>query len=135
MFGRLLSYLMIASALFTGCIIQGKIVDKNGVGVAGVLVTLSGAASMTTKTDSQGEYQFGKLSSMLLSGNYIVTPSGFGYDPTPPTQNVALASLTLEGIGDVAEPVSGVDFRLDAANCPNPPPNLIGICPPPVDWR
>jgi hypothetical protein len=116
-----------ASAMFTGCIIKGKIVDKNGVGVAGVSVALSGAASMTTKTGSNGDYRFGTFSNILSAGNYVVTPSGFGYDSTPSTRNVTLTTLTLEGIGEVPGPFSDVDFRVDAVSCTSPPPNLIGI--------
>lgn len=127
MFSRLLLYLMIASSMFTGCIIKGKIVDKNGVGVAGVSVTLNGDASMTTKTDSNGDYRFGTLSNMLLAGNYVVTPSGFGYSSTPPTRDVTLTTLTLEGLEEIPGPVSDADFRADEVNCTNPPPNLIGI--------
>lgn len=67
--------------------ISGK-VSTNGVGVSGVTVTLSGAASRTATTDSAGNYAF----SNLLAGIYTVTPSrtGFTFTPGSSTQAVSV---------------------------------------------
>lgn len=67
--------------------ISGK-VSTNGVGVSGVTVTLSGAASRTATTDSAGNYAF----SNLLAGIYTVTPSrtGFTFTPGSSTQSVTV---------------------------------------------
>ena len=70
-----LCLLIMSSLVLSGCIIKGKIVDQNGIGVEGVTITLSGTASMSTATDSSGNYQLGTLDNMISEGNYTVTPS------------------------------------------------------------
>ncbi len=60
-------------------------VTENGVGLAGVKVTLSGSQSGLRTTDSNGNYSF----ELIASGNYTVTPSivGFSFGPTSQTFN------------------------------------------------
>jgi len=96
--------------VFSGCIIKGKVVDENGRGLAGVTVTLSGEASMTTTTDRRGFYQFGTMDSTLSEGSYSVTPSKPGYSFTPTVRNVTITTGTLEGYGEVPWPVGHVVF-------------------------
>jgi hypothetical protein len=69
--------------------ISGK-VSTNGVGVSGVTVTLSGAASRTATTDSSGNYAF----SNLLAGVYTVTPSRTGFIFTPASSTQAVSTNT-----------------------------------------
>ena len=56
--------------------ISGRIVDEQNVALAGVMVTLSGSQSVTTTTDSDGNYAF---SNLPTSGNYVITPSKDDY--------------------------------------------------------
>lgn len=111
MLKRLSLHLVLVSTLiFSGCIIKGKVVDGNGIGLGGVTVTLSGDASMTTTTNSNGNYRFGTLPNMLSAGSYTVIPSCSGCSFIPPSKNIAINTLTLEGSGDVPGAVGGVDF-------------------------
>ncbi len=65
MFKRMFLCLVILSTiLFTGCFIEGKVVDENGVGVSGVTVTLNGKQTRSTITNSDGIYRFGDLSKL-----------------------------------------------------------------------
>ena len=115
MLNKTFLHLVIVSCLILcGCIIKGRVVDGSGAGVSGVTVTLSGDASMTATTDSNGYYQFGKMNNMLSAGSYTITPSSSEYTLTPASRNVTLTSQTLEGYGDVLLPVSGVDFEANS---------------------
>ena len=59
--------------------IKGYVKDSAGVGISGVNVTLSGAASATYTTDSTGYYEFINL----VSGNYTVRPTKPGWSFSP----------------------------------------------------
>ena len=61
-----------AAQFFT---ISGK-VSENGVGLAGVTVTLSGSQPGLRITDSNGNYSF----ELVAGGNYTVTPSLLGFN-------------------------------------------------------
>jgi uncharacterized repeat protein (TIGR01451 family) len=63
--------------------INGRVRDSNSNGVAGVLVTLSGAQSATTQTDGAGFYQFAELP---VGGNYTLTPTKTNLSFEPPAQ-------------------------------------------------
>jgi hypothetical protein len=63
---------------------------------SGTLVTLSGAGSAITNSDSSGNYSF----SNLVNGSYTVTPSKSGFTFNPTSQNV-----TVNG-----NPATGVNF-------------------------
>ncbi len=114
---------LLLASLLAGCIITGRVVDQNGDGIEGVTVTLTGAANLTTTTDSKGCYIFGNGFDFLLGqkpeqliliapGSYTVTPSKTGYDFTPSSDSV---SVTAECYGpldaDLSWPVGGVDFE------------------------
>ena len=58
-------------------------------------MTLSGDASATTTTDSQGRYTF----TGVADGNYTVTPSLTGYTFTPTSRNVTVSGADVTGIG------------------------------------
>jgi hypothetical protein len=66
--------------------ISGEITAPGGTGIPGVLVTLSGAATGTTTTDSNGNYTF----SGLVNGSYTIDPSMSGYAITPPPYNITI---------------------------------------------
>jgi hypothetical protein len=57
-------------------------------------VTLSGATSATTTTDSQGNFTFSGLS----GGDYALTPSKNGFTFSPASQHLTLSALDLEGV-------------------------------------
>lgn len=71
-----------AAQFFT---ISGK-VSENGVGLAGVAVTLSGSQSGLRTTDSNGNFSF----ELVAGGNYTVTPSllGFNFGPAQTFNNL-----------------------------------------------
>jgi len=63
--------------------INGRVRDGNSVGISGVLMTLSGAQSTTTTTDSTGFYQFAELTA---GSAYTVTPTKTNLSFEPPSQ-------------------------------------------------
>ncbi|NOX17221.1 MAG: carboxypeptidase regulatory-like domain-containing protein [Chlorobi bacterium] len=88
----LLLGLIFASFLFTACSgddttaapetkysISGKIADANGTGVANVSVNLSGAATNSVASGTDGSYKFENLN----KGDYTVAPQSGDYDFNP----------------------------------------------------
>ncbi len=70
-------------------IISGHVRAKKGPMVfPGVAMTLSGASSAVTVTDSQGYYEFGGL----VPGSYTVTPKKLSFSFSPVTKSVSLKS-------------------------------------------
>jgi len=67
--------------------ISGSIVDGDTAGIEGVLVTLSGDASDTDTTDSNGDYNFPGLS----DGSYTVTPTKDTYTFTPTSRSPSVS--------------------------------------------
>jgi hypothetical protein len=63
--------------------ISGQVKDVNGVGIAGVQVTLSGAVNGLTTTDNAGNFSFLNLTN---GGNYILTPSSANFSFSPGNQ-------------------------------------------------
>lgn len=88
------------------CVISGR-VTSGGSGLAGVTVTLSGAASRTTTTDNNGNYNF----SGLAPSSYTITPSRSGYTFNPASLPVTISSAN----------VSGQDFTATATPTVRPP--------------
>ncbi|HJU55892.1 MAG TPA: carboxypeptidase regulatory-like domain-containing protein [Pyrinomonadaceae bacterium] len=60
--------------------LQGRVTDENGQALSGFAVTLSGAQSVTTQTDANGQYMF---SGLPTSGVYTVRPSASLYTFEP----------------------------------------------------
>jgi hypothetical protein len=58
-------------------------VSLNGVGIAGVTMTLGGSQSASVTTDGRGDYAFEGLAH---GGNYNISPSAKGYHFSPPSQ-------------------------------------------------
>ncbi|MBF0555060.1 MAG: choice-of-anchor D domain-containing protein [Nitrospirae bacterium] len=69
------------------------VIYSNGIGVAGVTVSLTGAASGTTTTGANGMYGFLGLS----DGNYTVTPSKTGLVFSPASAGVTLSGADSMG--------------------------------------
>jgi inhibitor of cysteine peptidase len=80
-----------------GFSISGQ-VKLNSSGLAGVTVVLSGTTSVTTLTDSQGNYTF----SDVVPGTYTVTPSKQGYGFSPPSQTVTITEGNMSGVNFTA---------------------------------
>ncbi len=77
-----------------------------GVNVSGATITLSGAASATTKANSSGNYSFSALS----AGFYALTPSKAGSSFSPPSQGVMYgngATMTLSGAANAITTADG----------------------------
>lgn len=75
----------------------GRVSGADGVGLAGVTVTLGGSQTATRTTDANGFYQFAELP---LNGNYTVTPARNGFSFEPPTHS--FTNLTTEQAADFA---------------------------------
>ena len=65
---------------------------------SGVTITLSGASSGTTATDSNGNYSF----TQLVNGTYQITPSRSGFVFTPASQSVTLSGSSMSGVNFTA---------------------------------
>ena len=77
----------------TGLDMAGRVTTSGGAALAGATVTLSGAASRTTTTDSAGHYTFFGL----VNGSYTVTASKSGCSFTPPSHSVTLSGNSVAG--------------------------------------
>lgn len=67
--------------------ITGQIESNTGAGLAGVSVTLTGGTTLTTTTDSGGNYSF----SNVANGTYTLTPAKSGYTFSPAYQQVTVS--------------------------------------------
>lgn len=66
----------------TSVSITGRAVNANGIGLAGITVTLSGTQSATAVTDATGKFVFNLVST---NGAHTVTPSGGPFTPSSRT--------------------------------------------------
>jgi hypothetical protein len=64
--------------------IGGRVVDANGIGISGVALTLSGAQTRVTETDSEGNFGFPNLAA---GGDYTVVASDAGFMFSPQNEN------------------------------------------------
>ena len=71
------------------------IITLSGSGLSGVAMTLSGSASKTTTTDSDGFYSFSGLSN---DTSYIITPSKSGYTFSPTSRSVTISGPNVTGV-------------------------------------
>jgi hypothetical protein len=78
-------------------------VTSGGVPLAGVTMTLGGAASATAITDAAGNYSFAGLA----DGAYTVTPSLAGFAFTPPSSPVTVSSGNVTNVNFVGTPAVG----------------------------
>lgn len=97
-----------ASAIATTFTISGR-VSLNGTGLAGVLVSISGAGTGSLTTDATGNFSF----SGVQNGNYTITPSVAGYTFLPANRAVTVNGANLSGQDFVGVPTQGsiiIDF-------------------------
>lgn len=75
--------------------ISGRVVDRNSLGIPGVLMTLSGGATATALTDLNGNYAFTNLPSLA---DYTVTPArlNFTFSPQARTVNRLIGNQTAD---------------------------------------
>ncbi|MCX5885758.1 MAG: carboxypeptidase regulatory-like domain-containing protein, partial [Proteobacteria bacterium] len=80
-----------------GFTVSGQ-VKLDSSGLAGVTVVLSGTTSVSTQTDSQGNYIF----SDVVPGSYTVTPGKQGYGFSPASQTVTITEGNMAGVNFTA---------------------------------
>ncbi len=123
--------------------ISGQITN-NGVGLAGVTVTLSGSQSGLRTTDANGNYSF----ELAAGGNYTVTPSilGFTFGPaqtfnnlsapqtanfTGTRQSFVVTNTNNHGTGSLREAITNANATVGpdtiVFNIPGPGVKLINI--------
>ena len=71
--------------------ISGRIVKVDGTGIPGITVELTGAASKSTITNENGDYEF----TGLYNGSYTITPSLIS--GTPESRSVSIYGANVEG--------------------------------------
>jgi hypothetical protein len=77
-----------------------EVVDGREAAVAGVMVTVTGAATITTITNNGGNY-----SVRLANGTYTVTPSKSGYTFSPSSRTVTIAGGNVREVDFTAIPL------------------------------
>jgi parallel beta-helix repeat protein len=82
---------------------------------AGVTMTLGGAASASTITDSSGNYTF----SGLAGGSYTLTPSESGYSFNPVSQNTTVSSSNVSGVNFTAAENSTTTYSISGTIGPS----------------
>ena len=87
-------------------------VTENSVGLSGITMTLSGAASATTTTASDGTYSFADLA----DGSYTVTPGMDGYTFSPTSIDVTIAGADVTEADFQAYPIVGVTLIPDSTS-------------------
>jgi hypothetical protein len=75
-----------------GSVISGRVTSSKGIPVAGATITLSGAKSSATNTDSNGDYSFTELA----NGTYTVkvNKSGYYFSVSSKTLSIVGSNLT-----------------------------------------
>jgi parallel beta-helix repeat protein len=80
----------------------------------GVTMTLGGAASASTTTDSSGNYTF----SGMASGNYTLTPSKSGYSFSPASQSETVNTANVTGVNFTASQNSTTTYSISGTISP-----------------
>ncbi len=73
--------------------ISGRIITPDGAGAPGVTVNLSGAATLSTTTDTNGEYTF----VVAQTGSYTIAPSISDYALKPERRSITLCGADITG--------------------------------------
>ncbi|MDH4275722.1 MAG: carboxypeptidase regulatory-like domain-containing protein, partial [Gammaproteobacteria bacterium] len=88
--------------------LSGRIIKSNGNALSGVTIALTGAATRSATSDSNGDYSIPGLS----PGDYVVTPSLTGYTFTPTKQTVAVTNIDVAMIDFTAAPPQNATYTL-----------------------
>jgi len=89
--------------VITGRAISGRVGFENGTGVPGITISLSGAGTASTMTDTSGAYSF---SGLINSGSYTITSS-----TTCSAYTFNLPSITVDLVDT---DITGQDFTVSA---------------------
>jgi hypothetical protein len=90
--------------------ISGTITSAEGAPVGGALMQLSGGASRTTITDSNGNYHFDNVETNSL---YTVTPSLTNYHFSPESQSFSLLGNKTDAVFTATRDAVGSDNAID----------------------
>lgn len=107
------AYFNMAIVTAAPAVISGQVTSPDGVPLAGVTMTLNGAKSAQTITDSMGFYRF---TDVETDGLYTVTPSRANYSFTPETRTFSLladktdAVFTATAESATANPLDSASF-------------------------
>ncbi|MCU1265032.1 MAG: nuclease [Acidobacteria bacterium] len=94
-------------------VVNGRIAGTDGQPVSGAVVTMSGAMSRKTITDTNGNYHFDNVEA---NGFYTVTPSRANYTFSPANRSFSLvggrteAAFTASSTGDAANPLEVAEY-------------------------
>ena len=91
--------------------ISGTVSTAGGSLIAGVTMTLTGAAGAVTTTNALGNYTF----TGLANGSYTVTPSLVGYTFTPTSRNVTVSGANVGGQNFTGTPTGGATYFISGA--------------------
>jgi hypothetical protein len=124
------------TGLFINHTITGTIVDVQGNGIPGVTVTIAGALSAVTRTDSQGNFTFFNVPT---TGSFVITPEKENFEFNPRNRFIAdiNADTRFESVGTAQPAPTPTPDQSDEFNG-GPDPNFdlwaIGILtnPPPA---
>ncbi|HLB11961.1 MAG TPA: carboxypeptidase regulatory-like domain-containing protein, partial [Dehalococcoidia bacterium] len=83
--------------------ISGTVTGQAGAPLAGVTISLTGAATTTVVTDANGSYSL----TGLANGNYTLTPSLAGFAFTPVTTDVTINAASVSGRNFAGAQVAG----------------------------
>ena len=106
--------------LLTGYAISGQVTVSGIAPLSGLTVTLSGAASNSTKTDVSGTYSF---SGLAAGGSYTITPSAgdYTFSPSGQTFDNLSANQTAGFTASCALSITPAAVFLDSAGQAGPP--------------
>ncbi|MEO8436435.1 MAG: DUF4214 domain-containing protein, partial [Pyrinomonadaceae bacterium] len=94
-------------------IVSGRVLDLNGVPVAGVVINLSGTQNRKSITNANGNYYFDNVET---TGFYTVTPARANYSFSPFNRSFSQlgnhtdAAFTASAISDAANPLDTPEF-------------------------
>jgi hypothetical protein len=94
-------------------VISGQLATRNGAGLAGVTITLSGSRTQRAITDASGLYLFNDLE---VGGFYTITPSRANYSVSPSNRSLTLiadktdAVFTATPLVNTANPLDTTEF-------------------------
>jgi len=107
--------------------VSGNVADTAGAPIAGVTISVSGAATASATTDAAGNYS----AAGLINGGYIITPVKAGFTFAPPSRNVIVngADVTAQNfaatapkfavsgkvVDAVGDPMAGVSIAVSGA--------------------
>jgi subtilisin family serine protease len=91
-FGKLnIAAVLNAIAPPTAYTISGRVANSSNASIAGVTLTMTGAAGASVQTNTSGNYSF----TNVAAGTYTITPSRPGYTFSPASQTLSVTNANL----------------------------------------